>query len=487
MTYQLRQIPGLILKPTQIPKLILTPQLRQAINLLQLSRLELHDTINKEMETNPLLEDHFDGNSDETMEYSEENESNDRVDEVTMKESMREDFDRENYLSEYNIRKIESSYKNRDFPSFQKFTATEKSLTSHLTWQLGMSGLTDIQKEIGIHIIGNLDEDGYLRTSVEDIAQSTRYAEEQVAEVLNFIQNFDPVGIVARDVQECLLIQLRSRKMESPVIEKILLDHMDELANRKYAKIARSLSVQLQEVLVALSVIKNLDPKPGRQFISESTIYITPDIYVSKAGDNYAIFLNEDGLPKLRINHYYRQILANGNNLEDCAKEYVLDKLKSAAWLIKSIHQRQRTIYRVTASIFRFQRDFLDHGITHLKPLVLRQIAEQVHLHESTVSRATTNKYVHTPQGIFELKFFFNSAIEKTDGGAVASQSVKEHIRNIVKSENPFKPYGDQEITNILMKMEIRVARRTVAKYRESMGIPSSRQRKNNHVCSIHS
>jgi RNA polymerase sigma-54 factor len=344
-----------------------------------------------------------------------------------------------------------------------------------------MRDLSDDQKEIGVHIIGNLDEDGYLKTSFEEISMVTGYTEEEVTEVLHVIQNFDPVGIAARDLRECLLIQVRSQGMGDTVVEKILLDLMDKLENRKYDQIARSLSVPLEDVLNAVSVIRNLEPKPGRKFNNERTLYITPDVYVFKVGNDYQIVLNEDGLPKLRINQYYRQILSDRNKLGNGTREYILNKLKSAEWLIKSIHQRQRTIYRVTDSIVHFQRDFLDHGITHLKPLVLRDVAEKIEMHESTVSRATTNKYVHTPQGIFELKFFFNSGINRTDGDAVASESVKQHIRNIIKSEDTAKPYGDQAITDILKEMNIRVARRTVAKYRESMGIPTSRQRRNPH------
>ncbi len=460
-------------------QLIMTPQLQQAIKLLQLSRLELLETIYNEMETNPMLEEQPGEDSDEERRESEEAKPTDTTgEEVTVKESIREDVDWENYLSEYNTGWAESPYEDRETPSFENFTASETNLTSHLSWQLSMSDLTDAQKEIGVHIIGNLDEDGYLQTSAEEIALATAHTEEEVTEVLHAIQKFDPVGVAARDTRECLLIQAKFQNLEGTVVERILLDHMDKLENRKYDQIARGLSLPLQEILSAISVITSLEPKPGRQFNNERTIYISPDIYVFKVADGYAIFLNEDGLPKLRINHYYRQILSNKNEVEDGAKAYIHDKLKSAAWLIKSIHQRQRTIYRVTESIVRFQRDFLDQGITHLKPLVLRDVAEDIQMHESTISRVTTNKYVHTPQGVFELKFFFNSAISGADGESVASESVKEHIRNIIKSEKKTKPYSDQDVADILKTMKINVARRTVAKYRETLGILPSRKRK---------
>jgi RNA polymerase sigma-54 factor len=285
--------------------------------------------------------------------------------------------------------------------------------------------------------------------------------------------------VAARDTRECLLIQIRFQNLGGTLVEKIITDHLGDLENRKYDQIAKNLSVPVTDVLAAVTVLKGLEPKPGRIYSDEETIYITPDIYVFKVGDAYEIVQNEDGLPKLRINAYYKDVLRGGNSLSDNAKIYIQEKLRSAAWLIKSIHQRQRTIYRVTESIVRFQRGFLDNGITQLRPLVLRDVAENIEMHESTVSRVTTNKYVHTPQGIFELKFFFNSSIRSVVGDAVASESVKEQIRKIVKTEKATKPYSDQDISDILRKLNIRVARRTVAKYREMMGILPSRKRKN--------
>jgi RNA polymerase sigma-54 factor len=345
-------------------------------------------------------------------------------------------------------------------------------------WQLNMTRVSETQKEIAIHIIGNLDDDGYLTVPVDELLQVTLRPAEEVIETLSIIQNFDPVGVAARDTRECLLIQARFQNFGGTLVEKIILDHMDKLENKKYELIAKSLSVPLEEVLGAVLIITSLEPKPGRQYSDEETIYITPDIYVFKVGDDYEIVLNEDGLPKLKINGYYRDILTSKEALEDGTKQYIRDKLKSAAWLIKSIHQRQRTIYRVTNSIVRFQREFLDKGVTHLRPLVLRNVAEDIEMHESTISRVTTNKYVHTPQGLFELKYFFNSAIQCLDGESVSSETVKEHLKNILKSENRAKPYSDQEIADMLKEHNIDAARRTVAKYREALGILPSRKRK---------
>jgi RNA polymerase sigma-54 factor len=456
----------------------MTPQLQQAIKLLQLSRLELLETVNTELETNPVLEEsNIEGGEDEKA-FQADDQTEPKLAEVDAHEKMREDLDWEHYLSEYNKGWAESPYEPKDGPSFEAVTSTKTSLQSHLMWQLSMSRAEDAQKEIGVHIIGNLDDDGYLKMPVDEISEVTGRTEAEVLETLVLIQNFDPVGVGSRDTRECLLIQVKFHNLGGTIIEKIILDHMDKLENKRYDLIAKSLSVPLDEVLQAITVITGLEPKPGRKYNDEDTVYISPDIYVIKVGDEYEIVLNEDGLPKLRINSYYKDILNSRGSLEDGTKQYIQDKLKSAAWLIKSIHQRQRTIYRVTVSIVKFQRDFLDYGITHLRPLVLRDVAEDIQMHESTISRVTTNKYVHTPQGVFELKYFFNSAIQCVDGDSVSSETVKEHIRNIVKSENNARPFSDQEIAEMLKGQNIDVARRTVAKYREALSILPSRKRK---------
>ena len=464
---------------TLAQQLIMTPQLQQAIKLLQLSRLELLETVHTELQTNPVLEEHTSEGGDDEKELVKDSDSEPNLAEVDVQEKMREDMDWESYLSEYNKGWAESPYEAREAPSFENVTASKPSLQSHLMWQLNMTRVSEPLKEIAVHIIGNLDDDGYLTVSVEELAETTHRPVEDVLETLSAVQNFDPVGVAARDTRECLLIQARFQNFGGTLVERILLDHVDKLENKKYELISKSLSVPLEEVLDAISMITTFEPKPGRQYSDEETIYISPDIYVFKVGDEYEIVLNEDGLPKLKINAYYRDILTSKEALEDGTKQYIQDKLKSAAWLIKSIHQRQRTIYRVTSSIVHFQREFLDKGITHLKPLVLRDVAEDIQMHESTISRVTTNKYVHTPQGVFELKYFFNSAIQCLDGESVSSETVKDHLKNIIKSENRTKPYSDQEIADMLKQHNIDVARRTVAKYREALGILPSRKRKN--------
>jgi len=464
---------------TLAQQLIMTPQLQQAIKLLQLSRLELLETVHTELETNPVLEDSHVETADEEKGFDPAEQTEPTLAEVDSREKIREDLDWEHYLSEYNKGWAESPYEPKDAPSFESVTSSKTSLHSHLMWQLNMSKAEELQKEVGVHIIGNLDEDGYLKMPVEEICQITGRTEDEVLEALVLIQNFDPVGVASRDTRECLLIQARYQGLTGTIVEEIIMHHMDKLESRRYDLIAKSMSIPVEEVLEAVSVITSFEPKPGRQYDDEETVYISPDIYVFKVGDEYEISLNEDGLPKLKINSYYKDILNSRGPIEDGTKQYIQDKLKSAAWLIKSIHQRQRTIYRVTTSIVKFQRDFLDRGITHLKPLVLRDVAEDIQMHESTISRVTTNKYVHTPQGVFELKYFFNSAIQCVDGESVSSETVKEHIKNIVKSEKKARPFSDQEIAQMLKSRNIDVARRTVAKYREALGILPSRKRKN--------
>ena len=471
MALQLRQTLSL----TQ--QLIMTPQLQQAIKLLQLSRLELLDTIHTELETNPVLEEHAsEEGPGSKLDSGDEGQLS--PPEAPGKENGRDSMDWDAYLSEYSRGWAESPYEPKDTPSFESITPSKTNLYSHLLWQLNLSEVSDAFKELGVHIIGDLDEDGYLTAPVEEIAQATGHSVDQVTEVLRVVQNFDPVGVAARSIQECLLIQANFLNLGGTTVEKILLDHMDKLENKRYDLIAKALSIPLTEIIAAMEVITSFEPKPGSKYSDEETIYISPDIYVFKVGDDYEIVQNEDGLPKLRISPYYRDILSSKDTMQNGTKQYIQDKLRSAAWLIKSIHQRQRTIYKVTSSIVRFQRDFLDKGVSALKPLVLRDVAEDIQMHESTVSRVTTNKYVHTPQGIFELKFFFNSSIHCLDGDSVSSESVKEHLKNLIKSENRARPYSDQEIAEMLKKHNIDVARRTVAKYRETLGILPSRKRK---------
>jgi RNA polymerase sigma-54 factor len=345
-------------------------------------------------------------------------------------------------------------------------------------WQLSLSDFSQDERKAAAEIIGNLDEIGYLHASIEEIAGAAELDPEVVEAALKRVQQFDPPGIACRNLQESLLLQLERLDLSDSLAATILRDFIAELEGRKYQIIAKALKVSLDDVLAAAKLISELDPRPGRAYNEEDVHYIVPDIFVHKVGDEYVVTQNDDGLPNLRINSFYRNALTDAKGVDKKAGEYIQDKMRSAVWLIKSIHQRQRTIYKVTKSIVKFQREFFDKGIEYLKPLVLRDVADDIEMHESTVSRVTTNKYVQTPQGLFELKYFFNSGINTTDGDSIASESVKSRIKEIIAEEDPRKPYSDQKIVALLKERDIHIARRTVTKYREMLGLGSSTERK---------
>ncbi len=474
MEIEIRQ--DLHLKQQQ--QLVLTPQLKQAIKLLQLSKIELLEVIKEEIKTNPVLEEKDPYTSEESSEaeldLSETESISDDIGDIGW------DAYFEEYQDEYWYDKSRFINPGKvELPSFENTTASKADLFSHLMWQLNISGLDEEKKRIGTCIIGNLNKNGYLEASVQEIANLCNTTVEKVEETLRIIQNFDPVGVAARNLQECLLIQARAYNLGGTLVEKIIMNHLEDVEYRRYEKIAQSLSVTIEDVISAVTVIRSLDPRPGSEFFDERTIYIVPDVYVIKVGDEYEVVLNQEDIPMLRINPYYKELLKRKDLLSKKDKAYLRKKLNSAIWLIKSIHQRQATIYKVTKSIVKFQRDFLEYGISHLKPLVLKDVATDIGMSESTVSRITTNKYVHTPQGIFELKFFFTNSINSADGNTISSESVKEYIRRIIKKEDKRKPYSDEEIKQILEKeYNIKIARRTVAKYREELGILSSKKRK---------
>jgi len=476
MAFELRQQ----LKLSQ--QLIMTPQLQMAIKLLQMSRLELMETINQELETNPALE--------EAQELSAEDPNLDKMDtdisgntaekEITIEDKIHDDIDWSNYLEEYNAPgKMNFESERKDAINYESFTAQKESLKDHLLWQLLMTSPTDDEQKIGSLIIGNLNNDGYLEIPTEEISRLSGMPVETVEQLLKRMQTFDPVGVCARDLKECLQIQLMHLDLHDPVVSDIIDNHLNHIENKNYKAISKALKISLDDTIAAVNIIKSLEPRPGRQFSEEEPQYIYPDIFVYKYEDDFIITLNDDGMPKLRINSFYRQSMTDGNSrIPNPTREYIQDKMRSATWLIKSIHQRQKTIYRVMESILRFQRDFFEHGIAYLKPMVLRDVAQDIGMHESTISRVTTNKYTFTPQGIFELKYFFNSPIKRIHGGEVASASVQEKIRQLILSEDPKKPYSDDKISLMLKDSNINIARRTVAKYREMLGVLSSNKRK---------
>lgn len=467
-------------------QLVMTPQLQQAIKLLQLSRIELQDLVRQELEENPVLdesqelEEPKETNPLEATEKEEEpKEGLEDFREVKAGEETLQEMDWTTYLDGYNYSSGEHYYDDDDDrPSYENMLTRKATLFDHLLWQLNLTRLSEQELAVGAEIIGNIDEDGYLRTSLADIAQSCGEDEPFVESVLRKVQEFDPMGVGARDLRECLLIQVRQLGMEGTEVEALLRDHLKELEARKYKQIAKALGIDVSEVLEAAKVIAGLDPKPGRQFGQDDVHYISPDIFVYKVGEEFVVLLNDEGMPNIRINPLYVGEGRTGASGDQKAEEYINEKMRSALWLIKSIHQRQRTIYKVAKSILKFQRDFMERGIAYLKPLVLRDIAEDIGMHESTISRVTTNKYMQTPQGLLELKFFFNSGISTIEGDAIASESVKNKIKEIVDAEDLRRPLSDQRIAEILAAHNINIARRTVTKYREMLKIGSSSERK---------
>ena len=465
----------------------MTPSLQQAIKLLQLSKLELQEVLNQELLENPLLEETAEESKAEeaeaeAQETKSEEEAPKKAEETKEKEKDSfDEIDYDAYFQDY----IEYGYNPRgmgeeheEFPIENTLTRPP-NLTDHLTWQLNMSDASPRIKEIGAFIIGNIDEDGYLRASVDEIAASGPYEREEVEQAIASVQVLDPIGVGARDLRECLLLQLQFLEIDVPLVEVIIRDHWDDFMQRRFVQLAKTLAIDMKTLEGIVEIIKHLDPKPGRKYSNERAIYVEPDVYVHKVGDEYVIVLNEDGMPKLRINGSYRSMLNSMDSKQDGETvNYIKDKIRSAVWLIKSLDQRQRTIYKVAESIVKHQREFLEKGIDFLRPLVLRDVADDIQMHESTVSRVVSNKYMHTPRGLFLMKYFFHSGIDSDTGEDISSLTVKKKIQSYIEAEDPRKPLSDSKIMKILNDEGINIARRTVAKYRDELNIPSSTDRK---------
>jgi len=482
-------------------QLVMTPQLRQAIKILQVSRAELETLIDEELAENPVLEEGAEvtaeaqqedtplrteepqetaGNGSdqwpeapvaEVRETTPEVAASDRLDAIDWKEYL------DNYRNDWHgASSTAADYDDERRPSLENTLVRTPSLTEHLLWQLRMTDITPVEESVATLMIGNMDKDGYLLMDVEDIAFQCGQDYDVVEGALRRIQEMDPPGVGARDLTECLLLQIRADGKADSVAARIVRNHLSLLESKRYDKIAKDLGVTIAEVAAAASYISSLEPKPGRNYGEGDIRYITPDVFVQKIGDELVITLNDEGLPRLRVSNFYRQVLSDAGTSD--AKRYIQEKIRAAAWLIKSIQQRQRTLYLVTQSIVRFQREFFEKGVSHLRPLVLKDVAMDIGMHESTVSRATANKYVHTPQGTFELKYFFTSSLQSSDGEEVSAESVKERIREIIAQEDPRRPLSDQHIAKMLSTEHVEIARRTVAKYRGVMGVlPSSKRR----------
>jgi RNA polymerase sigma-54 factor len=459
-----------------VQKLILTPSLQQAIKLLPMSTLELSELLNQEMVENPMLEEV------PTEELQPVEAAPEKVEEKPDREKgdTWDDQDYEYFFGDY----LDDGYRPRtptevkELPPIENTLSTDQSLSDHLLWQLSMQTDDPLMREVGEAIIGNLDDDGQLVATVDELAAMGPWPVEAVERALALVQQFDPIGVAARDLQECLLLQIRHFGMTGTPAERIVSEHMQLLKNHQVPELARKLGLSIEELKPHIERIRHLDPKPGSRYNPSQSQYVIPDVYVVKVEDQYVAVLNEEGLPQLRISPVYRRLLDKGSENSDETRAYVKDKFRSALWLIKSVEQRQKTIHKVATSIINFQRDFLDHGIEYLRPLVLRDVANDIGMHESTVSRVVTNKYMHTPQGVFEMKYFFHSGIASSYGESVSSVTIKQRIRKIIEQEDPRKPLSDSKIVSILQREGLELARRTIAKYREELKIPTSNQRK---------
>ena len=461
-------------------QLVMTPQLQQAIKLLQLSHIDLEDLISQELEENPALEETApeaeEGATDEQKKPDKTNElaASDKIGSVDW-----QDYLESHSNSIHGSLTAEAGREDGDgYPSWENTLTKTESLYDHLVWQLRLSDLDERAQTIGMYIIGNLDERGYVELPLEEVCRVIGATPEEAEPVLKRIQFFDPVGVASRDLRECLLVQLENLGLSDGLAARIVSGYLSELESRRYEKVARDLGITIDEVVTAAHLIATLEPKPARGFGGEQVRTIIPDVTVQKIGDEYMVLLNDEGVPHLRVSALYHRLSGAEGDEAAQARAYLEDKVRAATWLIKSIHWRQQTLYRVTHSIFKFQHDFLDDGVSQLKPMVLRDVAEDIGMHESTVSRATANKYVYTPQGLYELKYFFQSGLRRANGEDVASESVRDKIRSLISTEDPRKPYSDQDLARLLSQQAIDIARRTVAKYREAMGIlPSSRRR----------
>ncbi len=452
---------------SQTQKLVMTPELRQAITILQLSTLELDQYIENQLLENPLLDVTDDIiKNDEPVEKAEEKES--------------DSIDWEEYFQDRaSSGPIRGQREQKEEGvGYENFVSSTPSLQEHLMMQLHLSSISKTTLKIGEFLIGNLDKNGYLTITTKEVSRLLKVSEKEVEGTLEIIKSFDPSGVGARDLTECLLIQIEQRGINDPKIQALVKNHLMDLAEARFSRIAEALNISLTEVQNLKDILVTLDPKPGRNFSSTNDVhYIIPDAVIEKVGNEYVVIMNDTISPRLSINSYYRSLLTSEDKESNISK-FLSNRLDSALWLIRSIEQRRITLHKVIQSIADVQKKFLDNGLIYLKPLTMKQIADMVGVHESTVSRAISGKYVQTPRGVFELKFFFQSGLDNVNGTSTSSESIKKMMQQMIDREDPYNPLSDQKIADMLKEMGISISRRTVAKYRDEIGILSSTKRK---------
>ena len=462
---------------------ILAPQLQQSLHLLQVPTLELNALVHEELQQNPLLEEV--SKDEPRVEVDAESETDAATAAAKEDQDFKQEFEvlsklddewRE-YFAQTSSFRARSPEQEEQRQHFFDSIVQQESLQQHLLQQLNFTGVSDEERKVAEFLIGSINDDGYLRTPLEELAVSSGLPLEQLQKALELIQTFHPVGVGARNLKECLLIQL-DRLGKSESIEAVIVNqHLDDLGRKRFPEIARALGLTVEQVQQIANFISTLEPKPGRMFSTEQQQYVAADVVVQRVDGDYVVLLNDEQIPHLRISNTYKELMASEDKLNE-AKDYIRDKIRAGKFLIKSIHQRQQTIYNIAKVIVDRQREFLDKGISCLRPLTMAQVAEVVGVHETTVSRAVANKYMQTPQGLFEMKYFFTPGFETASGAAMSNTSVKEEISQLIEREDPTKPLSDQEIVAILKEKGIPIARRTVAKYRNELNILPSNLRK---------
>jgi RNA polymerase sigma-54 factor len=473
---------GLKLNLKVAQKQILTPGLVQMVSVLALNRLELRQMINQEMVANPVLEELTEEPS-ATDNYSDENFLKNETEKVPETEASNpfDEFDVGSFFNQYldtggdGGQSQEREISER--PSFEKFLSSPAGLTDHLMWQLSVTISSEAVREIAESIIGNLDENGYLTATTEELSQGGKYTQDDLEDALAVVQDLDPIGVGARDLRECLLLQLKAFDPQNTLAQQIVSDHLKQVQSNQLKEIARALNRPLEVVKHALEVIKKLDPRPGLRYNKTEARLVEPDVYFRKVDGIWQVFLNEDDMPQLRLSPTYRRLLARDAADKD-VRNYVKERFTAAIQLLKNIEQRKHTILRVCQSIIARQGEFLDHGQDALKPMMIKEVAEEVGVHPSTVSRAVASKYAHTPQGVIELRSFFSEAVNGPEGGGMSLLTLKRVVKKMIEEEDTSRPLTDEQIAKKLDETGIHVTRRTVAKYREDMRIPSTHQRR---------